>query len=44
MKLEKNRVKLEKNFVWIRGKWAGDAGVGSARADGSGGWEGDEVW
>ena len=30
--------------VCVGGKWAGDAGVGSARADGSGGWEGDEVW
>ena len=30
--------------VCVWGKWAGDAGVGSARADGSGGWKGDEVW
>jgi hypothetical protein len=30
--------------VCVWGKWAGDARVGRARADGSGGWEGDEEW
>ena len=30
--------------VYVGGKWAGDAGVGRARTDGSGGWEGDEEW
>ena len=30
--------------VCVWGKWAGDASVERARADGSGGWEGDEEW